>query len=156
MLDVALLYTDKDMNNPNFLHQMEHSTISWNNTGRTMLYGRRKLIEMSKAEYIWFIDADDIVLETPKDYEGWDITFYNGNRQAQWSRVVRRELLVDLPNRNLNYLEDAFTYYWLMRKNPTTHEVKQPIYKYTGKHHNIEPWEVAAYRKSLYDLTHNK
>lgn len=151
MLDIALIYIDKDMNNPNFLHQMEMSTIQWNNTGRTMLYGRKKLVEMSKAEYIWLVDADDVILETPKDYEGYDVIFYNGNHQAQWSRVVRRKLLLDLPNYNLNYLEDYFTYYWLMKKNPLTHEVKQPIYKYTGKHHNIESWEVPAYRKAIFN-----
>ena len=151
-LDIALLFIDNDIANPNFLHQMEHSTISWNNTGRTMLYGRKKLVEMSKAEYIWLIDADDIVLEIPKDYEGYDITFYNGNHQAQWSRVVRTDLLRDLPAYNLNYLEDYFTYYWLMKKKPNVNNVKQNIYKYTGKHHNIESWEVPAYRKAIFNV----
>lgn len=150
-LDIALLYIDNDIANENFLHQMECSTISWNNTGRTMLYGRRKLIEMSKADYIWLIDADDFVLETPKDYEGYDVTFYNGNKQAQWSRVVKTDLLRGLPNYNLNYLEDYFTYYWLMKKKPNVNNVKQNIYKYCGKHHQIESWEVPAYRKAIFN-----
>lgn len=58
--------------------QYPNETINYYTLGYNVYQfeGRKRLIENSKSDYIWFVDADDEIMQIPDDFLNHPITYY--------------------------------------------------------------------------------